>query len=134
MPPTFSPRRIAPLEANPVLASSVALFHVITNDKLQPNKKAALPTGRPCEFRETSSLRWHYPDQVLGVDSVSAALSAWLPKLPPGDHISTWGKSIRVPALLSSYVISGRHKRFKARDSLTAVAFLELLAAAARAP
>ena len=82
----------------------------------------------------TTSLRWHYPDQVFGVAPTHRDLSAWLPKLPPGDHISTWGKSIRVPALLSSYVISGRHKRFKARDSLTAVAFLELLAAAARTP
>ena len=54
------------------------------HDSWPQSKKAALSERLQCCGNWTTSLRWNYPDQVLGVDSVPAALSAWLPKLPPG--------------------------------------------------
>ena len=36
----------------------------------------------------TSSLRWHYPDQVIGVAPLDRDLSAWMPKLPQSEYLT----------------------------------------------
>ncbi len=57
-------------------------------------KKSRPSLGGHCTKKKTSSLRWHYPEQVLGVsDTITAALSARYSGLPLRLYVS-WSVSL----------------------------------------